>query len=229
MIGILPAAGHATRMMGLPKMLLPIPPNDTLIDRMRRQMERTIPRRIVIGSNGVTRALLESLEQHPVTTVYNAYTATMSETVLLAQRFAEAQERVLFGMPDTYIEDAGVWDKLNAALNDGADVAVGLFQTTPEMRHKRGMCRVDENAAVVEVVDKPHEADLFWAWGALAWKPVFWGCINPMHPHVGYAVQRAIDERLDVRGVPICYTARGFWDAGTPDEYFEMIRYLGTG
>lgn len=222
MIGILPAAGKAERMLGLPKMLLPIPGDTTLIRRMRDSMEALNPRKICVGANGVNMALLEPLDRH-TTKFYHAYTETMSETVLLAQRYVESDERVLFGMPDTYIDDADVWHKLNAVLDDGADVAVGVFMTRPAQRSKLGMCRIGDLHLVAEVVDKPVETDLVWAWGVLAWRPVFWGCINPIHKHVGFAVQRAIEERLDVRAV---FMDGQYFDAGSPDEYFELIAHL---
>lgn len=219
MIGIIPAAGKAERMLGLPKMLLPVPPQTTLIARMRDSIMALKPRKICIGSNGVNMALLEPFDRMQIR-LYYAYTATMSETVLEAQRFTQSGERVLFGMPDTYVEDAAAFEKLSDALDGGADVAVGLFVTPDAWRHKRGMCRV-EGDRVVEVIDKPQDTDLFWAWGVLAWRPVFWQSIDASDTTVGYALSRAIHAGLNVRAV----TMDGyFYDCGTHDEYFRLIQ-----
>lgn len=220
MIGIIPAAGHATRMMGLPKMLLPIPGDTTLIRRMRDSMQALNPRKICIGSTGVNLVLLEPLDRH-TTKLYPAYTTTMSETVLLARQYAEQDEAVLFGMPDSYIEDTAVFSKLAKSLEHGADVAVGIFLTNPEQRHKLGMCRIDDDGRLLEVIDKPKATHLRYAWGVIAWKPVFWQHIHAADATIGYALTRAIEAQLNV------YTVRldgAYYDCGTPDEYFKLIR-----
>lgn len=147
----------------------------------------------------------------------------MTETVLSAYPKYGEKEAVLFGMPDTYIEDERCYAKLVAALAD-CDVAVGVFYTRPEQRDKLGMCRLDENTAqVLEVIDKSRAHDLIWAWGALAWKPVFWQYLKPDMPHVGYALNPAIEAGLKVCAVTM---EGGYWDCGTPEEYFALIRHL---
>lgn len=220
MIGIIPAAGKAARMLGLPKMLLPIPGDTTLIDRLRTQME-TNTSQILVGTNGVSMALLERRFDF-TTRLYTAFTNTMSETVLLAREFTGTDQFAAFGMPDSYIEDRDAFAKLAGALELGADVAVGVFKTRPEQRGKLGMCRIDRNR-IVEVVDKPWQTDLEWAWGVLAWKPVLWQYINATDPTIGDALPRAIQANLRVQAVRM---DGAYYDCGTPDEYFKLIRDL---
>lgn len=225
MIGIIPAAGSATRMMGIPKMLLPVPRYGlTLIDLTIMRMEladmSTPP---VIVSNGV---ILSLLEHHLGFSIVNRTTQTMSETVLMALHtwMQDRGDRVLFGMPDTYFDDAEAFVKLAAALDDGADVAVGLFHVRNSQRHKLGMCAFDPRTQqILQVIDKSNTTTLSWAWGVLAWKPIFWEHIHAEAPHVGYALPRAIEAGLDVRAVRM---DGEYFDCGTPDEYFECIEHL---
>ena len=219
MIGIVPAAGKAERMNGIPKMLLPTP-YGSLISVLCGRMERA--GQVIIGTRPV---IYEALAGACNALVYRCETATMSETVLAARQYMIAQASVVFGMPDTYFDDANAFVKLADKLNDGADVAVGVFQTRPEQRHKLGMVDLTPGDEVLRVVDKPTETSLAWAWGVLAWKPRFWQYIEASDPHVGYALPRAVAAALDVRAVRM---DGGFWDCGTPDEYFDLITHLHT-
>lgn len=84
------------------------------------------------------------------------------------------------------------------------------------------MCRV-QNGRITEVVDKPECTNLHWAWGVLAWRPVFWDCLRPEMPHVGYGLPCAIESGLDVRAVEM---DGQYFDCGTPEEYFQCIRTI---
>lgn len=223
MIGIIPAAGNATRMGGIPKMLLPIP-GSTLIDKLIARMTYTLPDwKLIIVSTEVTASLIELHTNCPVLKIQQ--TNSMSQTLLAAYARHREPGSVLFGMPDTYFDDDQAFVKLVAALDDDADVAVGLFKARTSQRRKLGMCDFTTGplGKVTSVVDKPEETNLTWAWGVLAWKPIFWQFIKAEDPHVGYALPRAIEAGLDVRAVRM---DGEYYDCGTPDEYFECIEHL---
>lgn len=218
MIGIVPAGGKATRIMGLPKMLLPYG-GRTLFEILLARMERAAPRQILIAPSAATVGLLFPYFL-PHVLAYATRTQTMTEDVLLARCYLEAGESVLFGMPDTYFDDAEAFQKLARILDGGADVAVGVFKTRPQQRHKLGMCRL-RYSRIVEVVDKPAQTDLTWAWGVLAWRPAFWEYLRPDDPHVGYGLPRAIQAGLNVRPYPL---QGQYWDCGTEAEYFDLVQ-----
>lgn len=221
-LGIIPAAGKAERLNGLPKALLPIPGGATLIETVYERMKRaSLCWHIAIGTNRTTYAFLRQREAISES-VYKAETRTMSETVLTALPYLNGNEPVLFGMADTYFEDADAFVKLATALKDGADVAVGVFKARPEQRAHLGMVEIAGDE-VLHVIDKPQQTGLIWAWGVLAWKVGFWAYLNTRDPHVGYALPRALAAELDVRAVRM---DGQYWDCGTPDEYFECVTAL---
>lgn len=215
MIGIIPAAGRAERMGGIPKYLLPTP-EGSLIDVLSFKIGSVIPK-IVILTTQTGRDLLWNRQGVRVVN-----TQTMSETVLCVHDHSVS---TFLGLPDTYFEEKYAFEQLKNALEKGADVAVGVFETRPEQRSKLGMCLIHEDR-VSAVIDKPEETTLTYAWGVLAWKPEFWQFIKASDPHVGYALPRAIGVGMDVRAVPM----RGqYFDCGDYREYFSMIRYLTEG
>jgi len=73
---------------------------------------------------------------------------------------------------------------------------------------------------ITEIIDKPINSDLDYGWGAMVWTPEFWQYIKPEDPHVGFALQRAIEagELVRAHNFPGKY-----YDCGTPDEYYECI------
>jgi CTP:molybdopterin cytidylyltransferase MocA len=223
MIGLIPAAGRATRMGGLPKFLLPIP-GGFLLDTLCKRMLNAGVQQIYVGANYDNSHLISSNVPRQTYT-YIADTATMSQTVQLAPKPAH-DEPVLFGMPDSYWVDADVYRRLAMDIADGALVSAALFTVGEQASKKLGMCSYvfdnDETLIVTKVEDKPTSTTMRRAWGALAWNPPFWKYINPQDPHVGFAVQRAIEDHKIVRA----YLAQGpYFDCGTPEDYFACVRY----
>lgn len=222
MIGIIPAAGTAKRIHGLPKFLLPIP-NGYLLDVLCQRMAALIYRWVIVTNEDNERFIKRYAPQGTRVIIRN--TATMSESVMTAHRdmwkTTDPTASVVFGMPDTYFDDEQAFTKLAAALDSGADVAVGVFRARAD-QHNGGMCRLD-GEQVVEVVDKPEHTDLRWIWGVLAWKPAFWGCLDADMPHVGYGLPRAIESGLDVRAVRL---EGQYYDCGTFEGYFECLQHI---
>ena len=221
MIGILPAAGEARRMHGIPKYLLPVG-NSFLMERHIHMMEDAGCNPIYIGCNNFNYGWLENYVDGRL---YPASEhGTMSQT-LLSSDLHLGDEPIIFGMPDTYFEDQRVYERLIHALEVFTDalVIVAVAKARPDQHRKVGMVRWDGIGEVKEIIDKPEETDLEYLWGALAWRSAFWRYIRAEDPHVGYAVQRAIGANEDVRMVG---TKGGYWDCGTPDEYFALIRHL---
>lgn len=227
MIGIIPAAGKAERMNGLPKMLLPIATTGgTLIGRLVWSMTQVELSGIHVGVSSENYSRLASTLIGEKIYVSPMDTPTMSKTAItlhdFSHNFMGKDEPVVFGMPDTYFEDKQAFVKLAAELDAGADVAVGVFYARPEQRHKLGMVEIAGDE-VLHIIDKPEQTDLIWAWGVLAWKSRFWDLLDAKDPHVGYALPRALAAGMDVRAVKM---TGGYWDCGTPEEYFDLVTHL---
>lgn len=215
-VGILPAAGTAARMSGLPKFLLPIP-EGTLLGLHCQRMQAAGVEELLLGYSDST-ALLLHRNAPPGAMLYNGGN-TLAHTVNNARLIA-GDSAVVFGMPDTYFTDADAYRKVIEGL-DGADISVGVFETRPEQRHKLGMVRIDDDNFITDVIDKPAKTYLRDAWGIIAWRPVFWPYIYPIDATVGDALTRAIRAGLPIRAVVM---DGSYYDCGTPDEYFQLIR-----
>jgi UTP-glucose-1-phosphate uridylyltransferase len=230
MIGIIPAAGNGVRLHGLPKFMLPVPTGELLLGRMMSQIMAGGARNYMVLTRPENKGLIDRFFN--VGLLLSVVTDTMSETVLQAQQHCR-DETCLLGMPDTYWTDDKVFEVLTRQFFDIATglkciANVGLWRVPEKYQVKRGMCVIDVYAGIYEVIDKPETPirSTFgyrtgWGWGAIAWRPEFWQYIQASDPHVGYALQRAIDNKEYIQG----YKFDGqYFDCGTPDEYFDCIR-----
>jgi CTP:molybdopterin cytidylyltransferase MocA len=215
-VGILPAAGRATRINGLPKYLLPVPDGHLLGVHTARMLDAGA-RVVLIGAGYHNLGLI--CQYAPANAEsFTANSRTMSETVLAARSLTRGAD-VLFGMPDTYWTAPDVYQQLARLLSNGVDVAVAVWSMRDDQRGQLGQVAINNITRVQKVVDKDPDCLFPWSWGALAWKPAFWDCIDPMTPHVGYAVQAAIEAGLSVMAVRV---EGDYHDCGTFEQYARL-------
>ena len=128
-------------------------------------------------------------------------------------------------MADTIMEPSDVFARAWASARKDDDVVLVLFPTArPE---KFGMVRLDGDARVVEIVDKPRETSLTLMWGCIMWRPCFTEHLHECVQRRGisdfaHVLNEAIAAGLKVRGVPV--NNGSYADLGT----YEEIRDLDT-
>lgn len=214
-VGLLPAAGAASRISGLPKYLLPCP-GGFLLDRLACAMAGAGVRDIYIGANRYNVGLIETYAP-PACQTYLVQSKNMRGTLMEAGRW-HASRPALMAMPDTYYPDLDIFARMLTAL-DTADVVLGLWRTRPEQRPHLDMCEIDSDFRVLRVDKKPAETALQFAWGAIAWRAPFWFVMDKSQMDIGDCVNDAIQGGLRVKAV---LAVGPYWDCGTPEEYFKL-------
>lgn len=222
-IGIITAAGRAERIHGLPKYLLPVP-GGYLLETMCRRM-KPVTTEIMVAANDDNYSIVSSYAPGDAR-VGSADIGTMNQAILDIITYETTQRpAVVCGMSDSYWTDEYVYEKLEYDLAEGGSVvSLALFKMREGQHNYVGNCGIiHETKVIVKIVDKPKLPTFPYCWGALAWKPAFWKYIVASDSHVGYAAQRAIEAGESVRGVLM---DGDYWDCGTPERYFEMIRTI---
>jgi glucose-1-phosphate thymidylyltransferase len=128
---------------------------------------------------------------------------------------------VLFAMADTIIRPKAIFASLMEQADRGDDVVLALFRVKrPE---KFGMVDLQGDGLVTKIVDKPSQTDLTYAWGCMAWRPLF---SSHLHKSVragqgdfAAILNDAIEQGMRVRGV--VFEQGRFADMGTLDEVLE--------
>ncbi|MDR8390230.1 sugar phosphate nucleotidyltransferase [Aliifodinibius sp. S!AR15-10] len=202
-VGIIPAAGNASRISPLPcsKEIFPV--------GFRTNVSQETPRIKVAASY-----LLESFCEAGADQIYMiiqkgkwdipqyfgmgtdpeyslAYLVTESTkgthyTIDLAHRFVK-DKMILLGFPDILFKPNNAFvSLLEKQEQTGADVVLGLFKT--ENPHKADMVDIDEQGRVRKIVIKPRRTKLEFTWTIAVWTPDF---SNYLH---NFVTERGIDK-----------------------------------
>jgi glucose-1-phosphate thymidylyltransferase len=163
-VGVVPAAGQATRLQPLDfsKELLPVhgrPVMDYLVERMRAAgvEELTV----------VTRPEKTDVVEHALALdarVVQGRPASVGESLALGLEDADAVDVVLIGFPDTVWEPVDGFSRLVDALEDHA-AALGLFRT-PELSRSDVAVVEGELVRAIEVKPTAPASDLIWGCAA---------------------------------------------------------------
>lgn len=165
-VGVIPAAGYASRLQPLSesKEVLPVggrPVMDYVVDRMRRggaDELRVVTRpdkKDVIAHAGELGAVV--VLAHPQTT---------SESFAAGMEGLAPDDIVLIGWPDTLWGPEDGYVPLVAAVEEGHEIALGLFETADVLRSD--VIAFDDDGRVDRIHIKPSEPPSSWIWGCAA-------------------------------------------------------------
>lgn len=217
MDAILPAAGLATRMRGIPKFLLPCDDKYVSLVEVHITQLLEVCETVWIPTRPESVPLLASLgiAQERVAILPIA-TATMTETVLRVLNLSSSPFFQLV-MPDTYFSGEMPYGRLNRAPVC-ADVA--CWEIRDNQRGKLGQVRISDAGVALELRDKDPHCPFVHAWGALSFSRELARHMRPSDPHVGYALAAAVEQGHAVTA----FVLEGrYYDCGTPTEYLEML------
>lgn len=216
---ILPAAGLATRMRGLPKFALPVSAEyETLLERHVRSALEVVDT-VWVPTRPEHVALVRGIVPDSRVVVIGMEKQSMSETVLTTAALSGA-DRYVLGMPDTYLLGESPYPYL---AGSSTTLALAAWPIRENQRGKLGQLGVT-NGLVTDVVDKDPRCQHDLAWGAVGFHRSFLDHVVATEPHIGYAIPKLI-----TTGVPVLTMSGEYYDCGTPAEYFELLRRIGLG
>lgn len=219
MDAILPAAGKATRMRGIPKFLLPCDENYmTLIEKHIYELKRSVET-IFIPVNPIYIKLLESLEILEENIIaLPMLTSSMSETILNVLQKSNSSYFNLI-MPDTFFHGEMPYNKLSQNPNVAE---VGCWKIRNEQKGKLGQVQLNRNH-VTEFKDKDPYCSFEYSWGSLTFSRKLVPYISTADPHIGYALEKALKNGEAITAKII---NGQYFDCGTPLEYMSLIKTI---
>ncbi|PKV76165.1 nucleotidyltransferase family protein [Pontibacter ramchanderi] len=251
-IGLIAAAGQATRLSPLPgsKELFPIgfephpetgephpkPVSKYLLELMREAGARQVYLVIRKGKWDIPQYYGDG-SQLCMHLAYLIMNQPYGPPFSLDQAYTFAKDKtVVFGFPDILISPPDALKTMLAKLQaTQADVVLGAFPV--QQPHKWDMLEFGEDGAVKHIYPKPKQSKLRYGWALACWKPAF---TEFMHQHlqqvlawknkpdkafelsVGAVIQAAIDNGLQVQSV--CFDSGTSLDTGTPEDLQAAIR-----
>jgi dTDP-glucose pyrophosphorylase len=201
-VGVIPAAGYATRLQPLEgsKEMLQVygkPVLDHLVERMRA------------GGAGrmriVTRPEKEDILAHArqlEAEVVLGHPETVSRSLLLGMDGLAPDDVVLIGFPDTIWQPADGYRVLVGAVEQGADVALGLFRVERADLVRSDVVVFGDDGSIAGIDVKPADPRSEWIWGCAAGRASAWVGLDRAEWPGGH-VDRLCREGRDVRGVEL--------------------------
>jgi glucose-1-phosphate thymidylyltransferase len=242
-IGLIPAAGRATRLSPLPcsKELYPIGLHSegTLV-RPKVVSHYLLEKMRAAGIRQVCIVLLQSKWDIPayfkdgaiadMEIIYRVVATSASAPHTLDYAFPFTRHAlVAFGFPDILFKTPDAFVRLLARQHErNADVVLGVFPT--DEPRKWDMVELDQSGRVIDIDFKPKQTDLTFGWSIAVWTPAF---SEFMHEFVakqreathelivGDVIVAAIRERMKVEAVT--FPGDRCLDIGTPDDLAKAL------
>lgn len=216
---ILPTAGSATRMRGLPKFLLPAGPDHvTLIEKHVLALADHCET-IWIPTRPEQAVLLATLGfSSDQVVVVPMKTATMTETVLRIAKISGAENFVMT-MPDTFFSGEQPYSFL--ASGRGM-MNLACWRIREDQRGKLGQVKLasEPEGVILESVDKDPTCTYTHSWGAMSFTRSILEYADPSMPHTGYMISKLLHSSVPVLGREM---QGSYYDCGTPEEYIQML------
>ena len=221
---IIPAAGSASRMGGLPKFLLPIDAVATSLIVRHIENASALVNRVWIPTRPEYITILETLlVQFKNVSVFGVETQTMTESLqtVLTQ---STSPRFSVIMPDTFY-----WGELpySYLLTDSTKTKVAAWKIRQDQMGKLGQILIEESEGVKVVTaisDKSPHCQWPVAWGAMSINRRILESADPLSVP-GSILEHEIKEQ----NYPQVMQMDGeYFDCGTTQEYFNLITKISS-
>lgn len=247
-IGLIPAAGLATRLGPLPcsKEIIPIGPV-TKGGRQQVVTDYLLDRYHLAGIDNVFIIIREGKWDIPghfrdgrhidMNIGYLMMNEPYGAPYTLNQAYPFIKDHIVaLGFPDILFTQKDVYTQLMRTLADtSADVVLGLFPA--DRPHKVDMVETDAEGKVTTIMIKPEQTALTHSWITAVWTPRFSAYLNEQvqqglrgnntnkELYVGDVIQRAINDGLYVTSKIV--SDQPFIDIGTPDDLERAKQLYG--
>jgi glucose-1-phosphate thymidylyltransferase len=221
-VGVVPAAGYATRLQPLEisKEMLEVggrPVIDYLVERMRvggceevRVVTRPEKKDVVSYARAIGASLVLGYPEH----INASFAAGMGDL--------ERDDIVLLGFPDSLWEPVEGFRRLVEVVEDGHDVALGLFDA-PGLTGS-DFLTLDDSGRITGFHIKPAVPPSSWIWGCAAARA---GALQELEleewPSAFMESRRR--QGLEVRGIPL---SDAYLDIGTPESLRRLPEFPWT-
>lgn len=249
-IGLVPAAGFATRIAPLPcsKEIFPVgfrcssetggrQPKVACHDLIENMARAGAAKAYIILRQGKwdIPAFLGSGRSIGLNLAYvmTAGTAGTPYTLDKAFPFVDGA-RVLFGFPDIIFGPEDAFSRLVGRQNESkADIVLGLYRA--RQPHKMDMVALDPDGCIRDIVIKPYATDLEYTWIIAVWMPVFTRFMHTFlartpvietggmgELYVGDVIRAGIREGLSAETV--IFEDENYMDIGTPEDLILAVK-----
>ena len=216
---MLPASGSASRLLGIPKFLLPVENGKSLLQRHVEMMNEVCDE-VRIATRERWRPVLEELNLNAE--ICYMEPSTMADALI---NLEPSWHNIIVGMPDVYIGGSKRNFYAEMLKQEGHVVLATWNYVEEKMKGKLGQVLTDDYSRVLNVLDKHPTCEYPEVWGAILFR-------NEMIHQIdrsGGSVLKNVNDWIDKHDVQVFAVKNPgeYIDAGTLEGLVEMYRYVG--
>jgi NDP-sugar pyrophosphorylase family protein len=221
MITILPAAGTASRVSGIPKFMLPVVDLNSstgpipLINWHLMNLSK-LQTKVVIPTSRTYLEIIKVMTKEFEPMVIEINSKSMADSVVQASNHIIGNEYLVI-MPDTFFSN---YDFAHLLLQAKGSITLATWKYNEGQHGKFGSVELSKSTMeVVKVIDKDINCPLKEFWGSLAMSRDFLQFIDKEDSHLGESFNRYLSSGQKINYIE----AQGrYFDIGTFDEYFRF-------
>ncbi len=223
---LLPIGGSATRMLGLPKFMLPANSEYTLIEQhVLGALEAGYSDVYVI----VSEKYFDLFHEFKVSKRLNVNviclpkaTSTMTETLVLGAREISDFDscEITVGMADTAFLGESFSEIYFRIRTHAEKVSLGLFKIRNDQFGKLGQVKIDDHGLVVDLKDKSPDCVFPQIWGLAKLPADLLLKSEVKDAHIGISIEKLLRTGVRVGSAP---NTAEYFDCGTFDEYKKFL------
>ena len=172
-LAVIPAAGRAVRLHGLPKFLLPIESYGSLLS-YHLKMASEYADQTIVGTRPEFSSLILDLCKDFGAKVCVVETKTLTETVCEITRGMNPRTLTVH-LPDTYVGLQNIYSKLENISFSNEESAMALWRSSESQRGLLGQVEIEKSESisrVTRIVDKDPDFFTGYHWGSICfYKP----------------------------------------------------------
>jgi hypothetical protein len=224
---VLPVGGNATRMLGLPKFLLPASEHETLIEKHCRGALGAGYDEVVVITRPVYTEILvgifENLGLRINVITLGQPTLTMNETLLngLSTIHNGEEFSLTIGLADSAFVGEDYSVTYTNLLKSTAMAALGLFAIRADQFGKLGQVLFNESNMALDIKDKNSECKYPFIWGLAKIPSSYLKSVDMNDQHIGISLEKWIKAGVEV-GVSL--SSSEYFDCGTFSEYRKFLQ-----
>lgn len=222
MVHVLPAAGSASRIGGIPKFLLPIGHNSKslLSIHIELALEADLEVVVVTAPN-----LYEFVNQiilnlgYKKVTVLPYQSKSMSDSLVHASLKIDSNEIISVSMPDTYMPDFKAIDLIHLR---GCAPSLSVVTASDEQYSRLGQVAVNQRSQVTKIQDKSSTRISEYVWTGFAINSRLLNSFPRHEATPGIELARIAAEGKDLKAFKVLGQ---YFDCGTIQEYRNALEY----
>jgi len=239
-VGIIPAAGAASRLGNVPKFFLPAPVDRSSLSLIESDQTNSLLRlHATMQSNFCDLVVVvtrpewhDSIEKHlgevSNVRIISFQSKTLGESILMGcmagSTFVPSVSEYFLSLPDSAFEFSLIGEHLNSYMRPSCELQLFCWNTQPLSMGKFGEVQLNKDQTVTDHEDKPVNTKFSHFWGAMRFAPKFVASIRAHEDNLASAIQSSISRTTPSKPSVIGVEIKGdYYDVGTIQGYMALL------